>query len=229
MSDTDSFIEEVTEEVRRERLFGYLKRYGWIGVAAVVLIVGGTAWNERAKSQAALAAQDLGDAILLAYDSNDPAERAETLETIQTANPTARAALDMITAAELTDSDQIDAAADRLTALAANNDVPEIYRQLAAFKALLVQSETLDAGARISGFEQIAVPGHPMRLLAQEQLALISAETGETDRAIDQLQVILSDAEATQGLQQRALQVIVALGGEPDLSALQNATPHNQN
>ena len=38
MSESDSFIQEVTEEVRRERLFRYLRRYGWIGVVAVVVI-----------------------------------------------------------------------------------------------------------------------------------------------------------------------------------------------
>jgi fermentation-respiration switch protein FrsA (DUF1100 family) len=41
VSDTDSFIDEVTEEVRRDRLFGLMKRYGWIAALAVLLIVGG--------------------------------------------------------------------------------------------------------------------------------------------------------------------------------------------
>ena len=51
MSDTDSFIDEVTEEVRRDRLFGLMKRYGWIAALAVLLIVGGAAWNEWRKAQ----------------------------------------------------------------------------------------------------------------------------------------------------------------------------------
>ena len=29
MSDTDSFIDEVTEEVRRDALFAQFRRYGW--------------------------------------------------------------------------------------------------------------------------------------------------------------------------------------------------------
>lgn len=229
MSDTDSFIEEVTEEVRRDRLFGYLKKYGWIGIAAVVLIVGGAAWSEYRKAQVEQAAQDLGDSILLAYDGTDQAVRAQALSEITTATPSAQATLDLIAATELAESGQVDAAVTRLMAVAENGDIPEMYRNLATFKALLVQSDTLDAAGRIAGYEQIAVPGHPLRVLAEEQLALIAAETGDTDSALEQLQSILSDAESTQGLQQRALQAIVALGGEPDLSALQNAAPHNQN
>ena len=49
MSDTDSFIDEVTEEVRRDRLFLLLRRWGWVGVLAVILIVGGAAFNEIRK------------------------------------------------------------------------------------------------------------------------------------------------------------------------------------
>ena len=51
MSDTDSFIDEVTEEVRRDRMFNLLRRYGWIAVVAVLLLVGGAAWNEWRLSQ----------------------------------------------------------------------------------------------------------------------------------------------------------------------------------
>ena len=38
MSDTDSFIDEVTEEVKRDRLFAMMKRYGWIAVVIVLLL-----------------------------------------------------------------------------------------------------------------------------------------------------------------------------------------------
>ena len=41
MSNPDSFIDEVTEEVRRDRLFAIFRKYGWIGAVLVALIVGG--------------------------------------------------------------------------------------------------------------------------------------------------------------------------------------------
>ena len=52
MSDTDSFIEEVSEEVRRDRLYNVLRKYAWVGILAVVTIVGGTAYLEFQKEQA---------------------------------------------------------------------------------------------------------------------------------------------------------------------------------
>ncbi len=220
MSDTDSFIDEVNEEVRRDRLYGYLRRYGWIGILLVVLIVGGAAWSEWQKAQTASRAEALGDALLAAYEQNDQAERASALSAITAEDPKAQAALNMIVAAELAAAENTADAAARLNRISDNGDVPEVYRNLAGFKALLIQSETLDADARRTGFGSFAIPGNPMRMLALEQLALIEVETNNVDAALEQLQAILVDAESTSGLQQRAMQVMVALGGEPDLSVL---------
>ena len=79
MSDTDSFIDEVTEEVRRDRMFLMLRRYGWIGALAVVAIVGGAAYNEYSKSQATAQSQKLGDDIIAALAENDAEGRASAL------------------------------------------------------------------------------------------------------------------------------------------------------
>lgn len=226
MSDTDSFIDEVTEEVRRDKLFGYLRKYGWIGIALVVLIVVGTSFSEYRKAQAANAAEALGDAILSAYQENDQSLRAEKLAEISSDDPRATAALNMIVAAELAGAGDMEEAAARLSQIAENGDVPEVYRLMAGFKALLAQSGAISADERAEGFGQFAIPGNPFRLLAEEQLALVLVEKGELEAALARLQAILNDAEVTAGLQQRAMQVIVALGGEPDLSAL---TQTNQN
>ncbi|THH38252.1 tetratricopeptide repeat protein [Aliishimia ponticola] len=220
MSDTDSFIEEVTEEVRRDKLYGYLRRYGWIAILAVLLIVGGAAWNEYRKAQAETKAQALGDEIVGALTQPNAAARAAAISSVEADNPEAAALVDMIAASELAATGDTTDAAARLEAISVNPDVPEVYRQIAAFKALLVGAADQLPAERFEGFSRIATPGHPMRVLAEEQLALIEIETGQREAAIARLQAILNDAEAGTDLQQRALQVIVALGGEPDVSVL---------
>ncbi len=42
MSNPDSFIEEVTEEVRRDKLYRLFRKYGWIGIVLVLGVVIGT-------------------------------------------------------------------------------------------------------------------------------------------------------------------------------------------
>ena len=40
MSDTDSFLQEVSEELRRDRLYRNIRKYGWIAILLVIVIVG---------------------------------------------------------------------------------------------------------------------------------------------------------------------------------------------
>src|SRR6056297_2935352 len=91
VSDTDSFIEEVTEEVRRDRLFRLMRRYGWIAILAILLLVGGAAWNEWRKAQARDAAQSTGDAIIAALGRDEADARIAALERIDPDAPGAQA------------------------------------------------------------------------------------------------------------------------------------------
>jgi hypothetical protein len=225
MSDSDGFIEEVTEELRRDQMLAKLKRYGWIAVLAVLLIVGGAAFSEYSKSQVRAQAEALGDAMLGALESDEAAERVSALEAVETSEPQAAAVLAMLTASEQLAAEDLEGAVSNLEAVATNADIPQIYRQIAQFRALTLQAETLDANTRKQGFEALGAAGGSLRLMAQEQLALISIQEGDVEGAIATYQGILSDAQVTPDLQQRALQVIVALGGEPEL----NGAPIDEN
>ena len=221
MSDADSFIDEVTEEVRRDRLYLLLRRWGWVGVLAVLIIVGGAAFNEYRKARDTGQAEALGDAILSALAQNEPSARAAGLESVQAESVGGEAVLNMLIASAQQNSDAEAAAVDHLGAVAVQGDLPEIYRAIAAFKSLLIQGEDLPVADRRQQFEALAVPGAPLRLLAQEQLALIDISQGDTQAALDRLQALRQDAEASVDLQQRAAQLIVALGGEPEPVAAQ--------
>jgi hypothetical protein len=220
MSNTDSFIEEVTEEVRRDKLYAGLRKYGWIGAVAVLAIVGGAAYSEYSKSQVRGQAQAAGDAMLAALALDESADRAAALAKVELENPSANAILSLMTAAEQSDAGETVAANETLQGVAAAQDLPLIYRQIASFKALALSASDLSADDRRAGYEALAQPGNQLRLLAQEQLALIDIETGDADAALVRFQGIIDDSETTFDLQQRALQVMVALGAEPDLSQL---------
>lgn len=215
MSDTDTFINEVTEEVRRDHLFALFKRYGWIAVLAIVLIVGGATFNEYRKAAEQAAAGRLGDDIIAALANNDAFARAAALSQIEATTPGGAAVLQFMVSAAQAGSGQLPAAVAGLQQVAGNGALPEIYRQIASFKALTLQAETLPAAERRTQFEVLAQPGAPLRLLAEEQLVLIDISQGQSDPAIARLQAMLQDAEITPALQQRVAQLIVALGAEP--------------
>lgn len=219
MSDTDSFIEEVNDEVRRDRLYHYLRRYGWIAGVVIALIVGGASFSEYRKAQVRGQAEALGDAVLESLALEDEGERVAALAQIEAETPQARLLRDLMMAGQQVAAQNTQGAIDTLTAIATNGDTPEIYRQIAQFKALTLQTDTLPVADRRLAYDALTQPGHPMRLLASEQLALIDIAEGQTDAAIERYQAILADAEAQQGVRQRALQGIVALGGTPQLGA----------
>lgn len=217
MSDTDSFLDEVTEEVRKDQLFGYMRKYGWIAVLVVLLIVGGTAYSEYRKSQTETAAKAAGDSILAALEIDDDAARAEALRAIDVQGGAA-AVTGLLAAADLSETGEAAAAVETLNAVAALQDAPDVYRDLAALKAAMVSEGGMSLDDRLATLERLAAPGAAFRLVAQEQIALMSIDAGETDLALEQFAAIAQDAEVTGGLRDRAFAMIVALDG--DLEAL---------
>lgn len=214
MSDTDSFIDEVTEEVRRDRLFAVLRRHGWIGITAVVLIVGGAAWFEWQKARARAAAEAFGDAVIAAVGQADDAARIAALDRLPAGgNRTAVAAF--IAAGDALAAGNRDAARARLAAVAGDAAVDPAYRQLAELKALILAGAQMPAADRDAVLSRLAEPGQALRPLAMEQQALARLEAGDAEGALALARQILAEPEVTQGLRRRVSQLIILLGGDP--------------
>ncbi len=213
MSDTDSFIDEVSEAVRRDKQFRLMKKYGWIAVLLVILLVGGAAYNEWRKSSARSAAQALGDQILAALQQSDPSDRSASLRAIRGEGDQVALAVLLASAEAINGADR-DAALDSLRALAGDTTLTTPYRHLAELKLILFQSDTLAPSERLARLEPLAIAGAPFRLLAEEQMAIAEIEAGDSDAALSRLRAILADGEVTAGLRRRVSQLIVALGGE---------------
>ncbi len=213
MSDTDSFIDEVSEEVRRDRLFKLMRKWGWLPISLVVLLVGGAAYNEWAKARSQSIAEVLGTEILSAVQIEDAAERNLAYGAIASDGESA-ALLALLSAGDAVEDGEQAQAVATLSTLADDTSISDKYRHLAEFKLLLADAENIEAPERISRFQAIANPGAPYRLLAEEQIALIEISTGDTDAGLERLRIILSDDELTIGLRRRASQLVVALGGE---------------
>jgi hypothetical protein len=212
VSDTDSFIDEVSEEVRRDKLYGMMRRYGWIAVVAVVAVVGGAAYNEWRKASAQTAAEAFGDAILEAEGIEDPQARNAALQGIA-GEGAQTAILNLLLA-----GDSGEVSADALGQIAADASLPDHFRHLAMLRLAQMQDDAVALDEVRSLLAPVVVAGAPYRVLGEEALALAELRAGDEAAAISRLQALLLDDEATTALRRRATQLIVALGGAPEAS-----------
>jgi len=212
VDETDSFIEEVTEEVRRDRLFAIFRKYGWIGVVAILALVGGSAWFEWQKAKAQSEAEAFGDAVLAAVQSENP---GEALAGVQAEGARKDVVLLLATGQALTDN-KVDLALTQLREVADDTTLPASLRDLAQLKAVMLAGGSIPAETRKAELEALALPGAPYRLLALEQQAIDALAAGDRDGAIAKAREIMAEDGVTSGLQQRASQLIVALGGDPE-------------
>ncbi|KQB14413.1 hypothetical protein H9N28_04930 [Rhodobacter capsulatus] len=211
MDHTDSFIDEVTEEVRRDRLFAAFRKYGWIGVVAILGLVGGSAYVEWEKTQRQARAEAFGDGILSALETENP---AEALAALPVSGPQG-GMLKLLTAAQAAEDGKAEVALADLRAVAGDATLPDSLRQLARLKAVLVAGAAMGAEERAAELAALSAPGAPFRLMAMEQQALAALEAGDRDGAIAKAREIMAEDGVTSGLQQRATELIVALGGDP--------------
>ena len=211
MSNNESFIDEVTEEVRRDRLFAMFRKYGWIGVVLVLGVVGGAAYTEWQKARAEARAQGFGDAVLDAMDLGAPEDRRTAIAAIPADGTEISLKALMLAADPVTDKAGALAALDGLIA---DKTQPQLYRDLASLRRVIAAGSDMPLADRRAALTAIAGPGAPFRPLAAEQLAYLLVEEGKSDEAIAAFSAVMQDQDAPQGLRARAGQMITALGGK---------------
>gem|GEM_PF-139996 len=181
MANEDSFINEVTEEVRRDRLYALMRRYGWIAVLAVIVIVGGASWNEWRKAQSRAVAEAKGDALISALQAESPEARASALAEVEANDdPSGQAILGLLQAAAALEADDPDKAATALDAVSENNDIPAVYRDVARLKRVMTAGDSLSPDDKIARLEPLLPPGNPFRLLDRAQPLRLPAAVRNT-------------------------------------------------
>lgn len=214
-NENDSFIDEVTEDLRRDRLFGLFRRYGWIAVALILAIVLGAAWREYRIAQADSAAQEFGDAILAAEQGADPAVALGKIDS--DGKPTHAALADLLQANALLEAGDADQAGDVLDGAAATlGEDNRVMRDLTLLKRVMVEGDQMDAAKRDQILSQLAQTGAPFELLALEQQAIALVGAGRLEDAETLIRHIQAKDGMSEGLRRRLSELMIAMGVEPE-------------
>ena len=79
MADSDSFVQEVTEEVRRDAMYAAWKKYGPFLVGAIALVIIGTAAQSWWVNSQKDAMREAGGAFIAAQEVEEPVEGCRSI------------------------------------------------------------------------------------------------------------------------------------------------------
>lgn len=212
-NQNDSFIDEVTEDLRRDRLFGLFRRYGWIAVALILMLVAGVSWREYSQARKQAAAEAWGDQILAAESAGDP----QALLDVDPDGSVGRAALaGLLAAGGWVSDDNEDAAVDALRQVTETEGADPLLRDLADLKLVMLQGAQMQASERDAVLTRLSRVGAPFELLALEQKAVALVEAGRNEDAVALIRQIQQKDGLSETLRRRLSEMMIALGVEPE-------------
>jgi hypothetical protein len=210
VSETDSFIQEVTEEVRKDRMFRLWKKYGPYGVSAVVTVVAITAGLNWMKHREIQAARDTGGAFL-ASDITSVEDQEILIGSVE--GPAAVIARLRLAAAKA-GAGETQAAVALYREVAGEAGLDAAYADLARLQAVRVGVAAMDPAQAVAELDPLTAEGAPYRVLALELRAVVRLNSGDVEAAHADLTAIIDDPLATRESSQRALALLMSSGGE---------------
>jgi len=219
LAESDSFIQEVSEEVRRDRMYAVWRRYGpWL-IAAIVLVVllaAGRGWWE---GQVDTRKAELGGALLAADTIEDPVEASAAFLAVAEEGDYAYPVVARLrAAAALMQSGQLDEAEAQYEMIKALPDADPRYIDLAELRIIMMRSETMDPGEMLDRLGPLTVDSSVWRLPALEYEAAAHLKSGDPDAALASLRSILDIPELGASTQGRIIELIAAIDETVDIA-----------
>ena len=229
---TDSnevFLREVDENLRRDQMRAAAKRYGSWAIGAMLLFLvaigGWLYWQERQRQQA----ERDSEAIAAAYAdiaANRLSVVPKKLDAIaaQGGDVTRATALFTRAAVAIEQGDRPGAIA-QYRAIAADQDLPKAYRDLAVIRGTAMEFDSLKPDQVIARLQPLAKAGEPWFGSAGEMTAMAMLKQGKKAEAGRLFAGIAADTKAPDSIRARAVQIAGTLGVDATASLPTIAQP----
>lgn len=212
----EAFLREVDEELRRDQLASFGKRYGRLLIAAVViglaLFAGYLFWRNNREN----AAGEEGEKLQSAYDAlaaNRPADAAKPLAELTGSSSEGHRALALFTQADiLLQRNDLKGAAAKFGEVARGESYAPAFRDLALVRQTAAEFDTLKPEVVIDRLRPLAVPGNAYFGSAGEMMAVAHIRLGRRDLAGRLFGQIAQNENVPATLRQRAVQMAGLLG-----------------
>ena len=216
-SQTDIFLREVDENLRRDQMEHFAKKYGKWLIAAVVLFLiaagGFIYWQQYRQRQAEKQVEQLVEIDkALGTGSIDQAKRLGPLA--ENGAKAVRAAAKFTQAAVALEKDDTQGATAKYRELANDGSVPEPYRNAALIRQTSLEFDSIKPEEAINRLQPLAKPGNPWFGSAAELTAAALFKQGKKAEAGQLYATIAKDKGAPPTLRARAAQLASSLGVE---------------
>lgn len=201
MSD---IFQEINEELQREQLAKFLKRYGGIMLGAAMLIVFATAcWSFYASYKARINSENTA-ALLAAVETGDTDKILDFSKNTKTMHGVLA---DLIAASQLTEKGEIDKALGLYEGIINRPMTDELYTGLASILkvSLKMDQDNPNLDALSAELSKLDSDKNPWRYSARELEGLIAAQKGKYDEAAKTFETLANDSIAPSSMRARAM------------------------
>lgn len=213
---SQELIQEIEEDLRRERALKLWKEYGKYAVAAAVVVVGAAAgfvaWREYENRQAMAESNRFFEALGQAQSGDTQSAQLALARIGREGRPGFALLARLEDAALKGTADRAAAIAD-FRAIAADARAPREIRTLADVMAALNAVDGANREEVERGLAALSGADSQWRHLALEIMAAAAMRGGDTARARELYTRISTDQTASPGARSRAAEMIQALGG----------------
>ena len=213
---TDTFVREVDENLRRDQLQDFFKRYGiWLGVGLVLFIAaaGGLIWWQEHRHQSAQADVEQLATIYMDIGAGKVDKAAGQLDTLADDGSTAVRASALFTRAALAiQQNDPKLAIAKYHEAAADDDLPKPYRDAALVRQTALEFDALDPKQVIDRMAPLAKPGEPWFGSAGEMTALALIKQGKQQQAGQLFASLAKDKTVPESIRNRSVQIASTLG-----------------
>jgi hypothetical protein len=212
----ETFVREVDENLRRDQMRDMAKTYGKWLIAAVVLFlaaIGGYLyWQNRQQQQAAQESETLSAALDTAEAGNVTGAVAELAPIADSSSDANRASAKLAQAALALRQNNRKTAIDIYRELAADDGLPQPYRDVATLRGTMTEYDSLKPDEVIARLSPLAEPGKPFFGSAGELVAMAMLAKGDRAGAGQLFAKIAADPKVPQSIRARAVQIAGSLG-----------------
>lgn len=213
---SDTFVREVDEELRRDQLTDFWKRFGRWLLAGVLLTVaawgGWLYWQSQQETAAGLDGEAFSQTLQKLESGNLAAAEADLAKLKNSKFEGYRISARLTEAAVVQGKGDTKGAAKLYAAIAADTAVPKPWRDMALVRQTSAEFDTLAPGAVIARLKPLAAKGEPWFGSAGEMVAIAYLNQNRPDQAGKLFADIGKDEQVPESIRSRAVQMAGALG-----------------